>query len=302
MLRLCIGTVQFGMKYGINNQLGRQPTLNESMEMIGIAIEKGIEYIDTAAAYGDAELILGKYFKDNGISKNIKIISKLKPNSIEKTNKKNSVITECQDSLRRINIEQLDGYLLHTPEYIYDNEILEGMQEIKRKGYSKNIGVSIYNLKEGYEAIKTGLIDYIQLPYSMLDQRGIKSGFIHLAKEAGIKIFTRSSFLQGLFMMDYEKIPAYLNNAIPYLIGIENIIKRYNVDKVSAIMEFVKSETDIDYLVFGIEKKEQLLENIEKYKYNRVPTECIQEIKNKVCNVEESIIFPSLWANGKKVD
>lgn len=88
MLRLCIGTVQFGMKYGINNQLGRQPTLNESMEMIGIAIEKGIEYIDTAAAYGDAELILGKYFKDNGISKNIKIISKLKPNSIEKTNKK----------------------------------------------------------------------------------------------------------------------------------------------------------------------------------------------------------------------
>lgn len=202
MAKLCLGTVQFGMKYGVNNVINRQPTWEESFAMLDYAIENGIETIDTARAYGEAELILGEYFRNRRNSSKVKIISKLRPNVIEDgCDVYGKVREELEDSLRRIGIEKLHGYLLHTPEYIYQSEILKSLQKLKEEGLVDNIGISIYDLKEGYAAIDTGIVDYIQLPYSILDQRGIKSGFIQKAKDAGITIFTRSAFLQGLFMM-----------------------------------------------------------------------------------------------------
>ena len=81
--KLCLGTVQFGMKYGINNQLGRQPTMDESFSMLDYAISNGIGVIDTAAAYGEAEELLGSYLKKRQCKQEVKIISKLKPNIID---------------------------------------------------------------------------------------------------------------------------------------------------------------------------------------------------------------------------
>lgn len=298
---LCLGTVQFGMKYGIHNQIGRQPTREESFAMLDYALEHGIVTIDTACAYGEAEEILGKYIKQRTDKHNLKIISKLRPHVIETENMAESIVMEeCKSSLRRLCVDQLDGYLLHTPEYIYKEEILAALVKLKREGYVRNIGVSIYDLKEGYAAIETGVVDYIQLPYSILDQRGIKDGFITAAREAGITIFTRSAFLQGLFMMDYLSIPAYLQKAVPYLKKIEQIINYYEVDRVAAVLQFVKSEPDIDYLVFGVEKIEQLREDIRKAALADVPKECIAQLKSEIDNVSQEIIFPSLWANGKK--
>lgn len=106
--------------------------------------------------------------------------------------------------------------------------------------------------------------------------------------------------MQGLFMMDYLSIPAYLQKAVPYLKKIEQIINYYEVDRVAAVLQFVKSEPDIDYLVFGVEKIEQLREDIRKAALADVPKECIAQLKSEIDNVSQEIIFPSLWANGKK--
>ncbi len=301
MPELCLGTVQFGMKYGINNQIGRQPTRDESFEMLDYAIEHGIDTIDTACAYGEAEEIIGDYIRVSGKKNKLKVISKLRPNVIDgRKPAKKIVVEECKNSLHRLSVEQLDGYLLHTPEYIYQEEIMAALVGLKKEGHVENIGVSIYDLKEGYAAIDTGVVDYIQLPYSILDQRGIKEGFICAAKSAGIKIFTRSAFLQGLFMMEHDFIPEHLQKAVPYLEKIEKILKQYEVDKISAILQFVKQEEHIDYLVFGVEKIEQLEEDIQKAGQADVPEECLQQLKKEINNVAQSIIFPSLWADGKK--
>lgn len=304
MAELCLGTVQFGMDYGINNQLGRQPSWEESYVMLDYALEHGIDTIDTASAYGESERILGEYFRRRGGIKDIKIISKLRPNVISRGQKDISGILEKElmDSLGKLRVSGLDGYLLHTPEYIYNLEIMEVLLEFKRQKFVKNIGVSIYNLQEGYAAIETGVVDYIQLPYSILDQRGIREGFIHKAKKAGITIFTRSAFLQGLFLMEQHRIPTHLQKARDYLTVIGEISNRYHVDMVSLVLGFVKAETDIDYLVFGVEKMEQLVEDINKYQFNDIPKKCVREIKEKINNVEESIIFPSLWSNGRRAE
>lgn len=302
MSKLCLGTVQFGMNYGVNNQIGRQPTRHESFEMLDYALENGIDTIDTARAYGDAEIVLGEYFKNRKDKKNdVKVISKLRPNVIEEgSDIRNVVIEECKNTLLRLNLEKLNGYLLHTPEYIYNNEILLALQKLKREKYVDNIGVSIYDLKEGIAAIKTGIVDYIQLPYSILDQRGSKTDFFRKAKQADITIFTRSAFLQGLFMMDMDNIPKYLLDSIVYIKMFEKVRKKYGLSKAEALINFVKYEKNIDYLVFGVEKKRQLVEDIYIYNKKIDVKDFVNEIKEKIDNVDKSIIFPSLWSNGKK--
>ncbi len=304
MAKLCLGTVQFGMNYGVYNQIGRQPTWQESFEMLDYALENGIDTIDTARAYGEAELVLGEYFKNRTDKKNnVKVISKLRPNVIDEgVDIEKVVIDECKNTLSRLNLDKLDGYLLHTPEYIYNNEILSALRELKEQKYVDNIGVSIYDLKEGLEAIKTGVIDYIQLPYSVLDQRGSKAEFFGRAKQAGITVFTRSAFLQGLFMMDESNIPQHLVDSVSYIKVFEKVRKKYGLSKAEALIDFVKSEKDIDYLVFGVEKKEQLIEDINVYNKNIDVKDFVSEIKKKINNVDKSIIFPSLWSNGKKAE
>lgn len=304
MAKLCLGTVQFGMNYGVNNQIGRQPTWNESFEMLDYALENSIDTIDTARAYGEAELILGEYFKNRKDKKNnINVISKLRPNVIDEgVDIKKVVMEECKNTLLRLNLEKLNGYLLHTPEYVYNDEIVSVLCELKKQRYVDNIGVSIYDLKEGIVAINTGVVDYIQLPYSVLDQRGSKEEFFRKAKQEKITVFTRSAFLQGLFMMDEDNIPKHLNHAISFIKIFDEVRKKYGLSKVEALITFVNSEKDIDYLVFGVEKKEQLIEDIDVYNKEIDAKDFVNEIKEKINNVDKSIIFPSLWSNGKKAE
>ena len=157
-------------------------------------------------------------------------------------------------------------------------------------------------MDEGYEAIRRGM-NYIQLPYSVLDQRGVQSGLIREAKNAGMTVFTRSTFLQGLFMMDIDKIPNYLEHAKPYLKYFDKLTEEYKIGKIELLLQFVKEVIEIDYLVFGVDNKSQLLEDMKEFQSDRtIEQNLIDRIKEIFIQVEDSIILPSLWSNGRKAE
>ena len=303
MAGLCLGTVQFGMEYGINNTLG-QPSEEHVFEMLDTAIENGIYMFDTARAYGTAEAVLGRYFESRKNRDSVEVISKLRPNVIEENGADvySTIRREFEESLKRLHTDYLEGYLLHTPEYIYQPQIVKGLRRLKEEKLVGHIGVSIYGIQEGYAALQREGIDYIQLPYSILDQRGMQEGFIHEAKAAGVTIFTRSAFLQGLFMMDKERIPPHLQGVAPYLSRFGELLSQYNVDCVTALVSFVKQEKDIDYLVFGVDTKEQLLQDIAVWERKGIPEGLMEKLKETFSDIEKSLILPSLWSNGKKAE
>ncbi len=303
MSKLCLGTVQFGMQYGINNYTG-QPSEEKCFEMLDVAIENGIDTIDTARAYGTAEIVVGNYLEYRKYCNKVNIISKLRPNVLTPdVNDVYSVIRkELEDSLKRLHISKLNGYLLHTPEYVYDNKIIHVLNQLKNEGLIQNIGVSIYNMEDGFKAIEKKM-DYVQLPYSILDQRGHKSGFISKAKKARLTIFVRSIFLQGLCMMHLDKVPAHLKHAKPYLEYLEELAKKYNTYKTELLIQFAKSLEEIDYLVFGVDNIRQLQENINIFNNNvQMDSMLLKAIQKYFSNIENSVILPSLWSNGKKAE
>lgn len=292
--KLCLGTVQFGMKYGINNLAGK-PDKKDVFRMLDEALEQGIVYFDTACAYGDAEDLLGQY----GIKRyNVKVITKLKPNLIMDNDPNTSKIVEKEiiQSLHRLQLEYLDGYLLHTPTNFYNERIIEALQLCKHKGLIKHIGVSIYETNHAVDVVKSGLVDYIQVPYSVFDQRLDQTDFFSLAKKNKVTVYGRSAFLQGLILMDERRIPEHLEKAKEYLAQFDHIIQKYGFSRTQAAFLFSLTHPGIDYTVFGVDNIKQLKENIDISRRQVDFEQCKIELSKCFRSIEKSIIFPSLWA------
>ena len=294
--KLVLGTVQFGLNYGINNFNGK-PSREKSLAMLEFAFKKGVRTFDTAYAYGDAEEILGEFSRDRKPGEEIKIITKLKPNAIEESESESSkVITaNLQESLKRLKRNYVDGYLLHTPGYIREERVVKVLSDLKKQGLVKNIGVSIYEEADAIFAAKLDEVDYIQIPYSIFDQRLDKTDFFQIAKKNGKTVFGRSAFLQGLFFMPEAKIPDHLAKAKAYFLELDKIISKYNLSRQQAAFLFSLKNKNIDYVVFGVDNLEQLEEDINLAERHPDAEACLKELRDKFVKIEKNIIFPSLW-------
>ena len=294
--KLALGTVQFGLEYGINNFVGK-PSLEKSLEMLNFAYDKGIRIFDTAYAYGDAEEILGEFLQRRDLGKQIKIITKLKPNIVAESSGalQDIIATNLEESLKRLKRDYVDGYLFHTPAYIRKDKLVNSLSRLKRQGLVKNIGVSIYEEADAIYAAKLKEVDYIQVPYSIFDQRMDGFGFFQLAKKNGKTVFARSAFLQGLFFMDEDKIPPYLEDVKTLFKELDKIIKKHGLTRQKAALLFSLRNKNIDYTVFGVDNISQLKENIEIAQKNIDCEDCLNELKNKFTDIKRNIIFPSLW-------
>lgn len=295
--RLCLGTAQFGMEYGINNKTGK-PNRDAVFAMLDYALEQGIEYIDTAAAYGNAEDILGEYFTDRKISPDLKVISKLRPNLFADNcrDAEPVVIKEIEKSLKKLHLCYLDGYLIHTPTDFYNPSVIRGLKQAKEMGLIKNLGVSIYETQHALDVVGSGLADYIQVPYNVLDQRLDKTDFYSLARENGVMVFGRAPFLQGLLFMQPDEVPEHMARAVNYLQEFVRIIAGYNLPRAEATLLFSSQNTGIDRVVIGVETMAQLKEDIAVIADNSTNESCREELQQHFSNMEKEIIFPSLWA------
>jgi aryl-alcohol dehydrogenase-like predicted oxidoreductase len=294
--KLVLGTVQFGLNYGINNFNGK-PTREKSLAMLEYAWQNGVRTFDTAYAYGDAEEILGEFTKAYNLGAEIKIITKLKPNIL--SDRKGSVLEiikkNLEESLERLNRDYVNGYLLHTPSYIHEPKVIAALKKLKKHGLVKNIGVSIYEVDDAIYAAGLAEVDYIQIPYSILDQRLDNKVFWNLTKKNKITVFARSAFLQGLFFMPQEKIPKHLEKVKLYLNKLDKIIGKYHLTRQQATLLFSCCNKNINCVVFGVDIIDQLIEDLQIVKDSPDCGKCIHELKNEFRDIEKSVIFPSLW-------
>lgn len=288
MAKLCLGSAQFGMQYGLFSK-GR-PSEDEVFEILNYARNNGIEYFDTAAAYGNAEELLGN-------SRTIvKIITKIKPVSLLDNP---NVAEEIKKSTERIG-KRPYGVLLHTPECIYDKEIVEQLKKAKKDGFTDNIGVSVYEVKHGMDAAKMGF-DIIQIPYSVLDQRFDTCDFFQICRDNDVKVFARSPFLQGLLLADTKEIPDSMAYAIPYVTKFQEIANSWGIEYNEACLLFcLYKKPNIYSVIFGVDNLQQLKEDVEIYKNVYAGFDDFwQIIKHEFKDIPRAVILPSLWKEQK---
>ena len=289
MAQLCLGTVQFGMHYGIHNTLGRQPTEEEVFGILDAALDAGICMFDTASAYGTSEELLGRY----GLAaRGGQIISKLHP-AVE--GERRDVRNEIQRSLTRLSATSLYCYMLHRVEDLDDASVMDAMEDAKARGWMDKIGVSIYSPEDAMRAAEDSRIDVIQVPYNVLDQRLDDCGFFEYAKENGKEVFARSSFLQGLLLMS----PADAEEKVPrsgvYVEHFQSMTAADGFLPREAAMLYALCHAEISYVVFGVDTSAQLRENTLLLSRCHAFLATYKKLHGAFRDIDVNILEPQRW-------
>jgi len=293
--KLCLGTVQFGLDYGIANTNGEvsQEKVNEILEYVSF---KNINCFDTGTMYGNSEQKIGNYLKYNDLD--IKIVSKIKSDFFKLEHKLS--IQNIEKSLNDLSIGTLFALLLHNIEAIqnWSSEDTKLISELKKQNKIKYFGVSIYNDDEFNFALNNENVDIIQIPFNLLDQsqRAFTNNWFKKAKQRNKLIFIRSVYLQGLLLMEQNNIPKHLNKAKKYVKIMDSFCQNLNINKNQLALSFVNTISKDSIVLFGCDTLDQAKENINNF--NNLPNlsnSILTDINNKFKNIDETIYNPTLW-------
>ena len=295
-MKLCLGTVQFGLDYGIKGQ--KRPEIGDSVRILDYATQNGVTGLDTASTYGSAEEIVGKFLRKKTIARDkLFIVSKLAPNALKKTQAKDyykTIKDNLTTTLYRLGLAYLDSYILHNSKSVFDDEIMEALYRFQKEGYARKTGVSIYEVAEAKKCIERQNAEFMQLPYSILDQRMLNEDIFEMAASANTQIHSRSVFVQGLILMNEKEVPAFLRKAKPMLKKFDKLCQQHNISRAQVAVQFVKQQQAISHLVFGVDNLEQLKKFIITFNTN-ISKETIDKIANEFENIDSSVVMPSLW-------
>lgn len=295
-MKLCLGTVQFGMDYGI--QGAHQQPYDSIDEILEYAIKKGITQFDSAAVYGEAEDVIGHYIKHKGCGDGqIRIVSKLAAgtfNNVPEGEWSSVALKQARKSINSLGVDRLEGYLFHNADYIYIRDAIKALYKVKTEGLADKIGVSVYNPDEAMKALEYDEIEVIQIPYNLFDHRLDKEGFFRETKKRNIAVYARSTLLQGLIAMDISALPHHMAFAGKYLKSLDELCKRYDVPRLKAAIGYVGRHDGIDYIVFGVDSLAQLKGYISMVN-GYLPEGLIDEIADRFNNVEEKLVNPTQW-------
>ena len=259
--RIGLGTVQFGLNYGISNALGKTTHI-EVQKILDLAFRNKIDTIDTAFSYGSSEQVLGKNIENQ---KQFKIVTKIRPidfNNVTEQHVK-QVEREFEISLRRLGVDSVYGLLFHRAEDFHISgieKIYQQLNKLKEAGKIKKIGASIYSYSQLEYILSRFPIDIVQLPFNIFDQRLLGLKAFKLLTKANVEIHSRSAFLQGLIFIKPTELPSKLHPFQSKLKLLNDYANDHNTSKLAVAVAFVLQQTEINKCILGFETSMQLRE------------------------------------------
>lgn len=286
MLKIALGTVQFGLEYGVANTTGRVSE-DTAQDILSLARELGVDTLDTAAAYGTSEEVLGRMGVDA-----FNVISKVPPGT-EHIKKPGSWVKGCIDqSLSNLGCDSLYGLLLHRPlDLLQPNggELYDALVDIKRQGLAKKIGISVYGPGD-LEKLAAFDFDLVQAPMNILDRRLKNSGWLEKLSNQGTEVHIRSAFLQGLLLMPAAQRPEYFKPWRNLFTEYDAWVAGQQLTPLLACLGYLNGHPEINKIVVGVDTPEQLREIVSGA---NAPTPTVPE---NIQTSDLNLINPGLWA------
>jgi aryl-alcohol dehydrogenase-like predicted oxidoreductase len=280
---VALGTMQFGGKMNMGN-LGQEDTTR----MVKVALDKGINFIDTADVYslGESETLVGNALK--GVRQEIVLATKVRLPMSENFNRSGAtrvnILREVEGSLKRLQTDYIDLYQVHgwdsnTPL----EETLRTLDDLVRQGKVRYIGLSNLMSWQAATAImlqeRLGLEKYVtaQMYYSLVG-RGLEHEFQSFAEYHNIGILVWSplagGFLTGKYNRDNPAAPgtrfADAGSFVPFdkemgyrvVEALKEVAGRHNVSVARVALSWVLGRPAISSVIIAARKVEQLEDNI----------------------------------------
>jgi aryl-alcohol dehydrogenase-like predicted oxidoreductase len=296
--RLMLGTVQFGMPYGVANRTG-QPDYETALAIVDAAVTGGVNCFDTAAAYGTSEQVLGQILHDLKIADKAIVVTKvraLSPDELLNPDQGRRAIEQSiLESRRRLQLETLPVVLFHREP---DARYLEILLELRERGWLKYCGVSCDN-RPGFASkmVAEGHATALQIPANILDHRHRRSGVLEDAMSKNVGIFIRSVYLQGLLLLAEDGIPTHLRDIIPARRSLQAIAENAGMSLAELAVKYMLAQPGVTCLLAGVETVAQVHDNLRLFGDASMNSELRAAIDSATFEISERTLTPVLWSS-----
>jgi aryl-alcohol dehydrogenase-like predicted oxidoreductase len=284
---------------------------SEAVGAILAAMDAGINWIDTAPAYGlgHSEELIAQALKQSKykpiIATKCGILWNEKKQKVTCL-KKESIRRECLNSLKRLNVEVIDLYQMHWPDP--DEDVEEGWEEmlkLQNEGKVRYVGVSNFNVNQLERVRKMGTVSSLQPPYSML-KRDVENQLLEYCEKNSIGVVAYSPMQRGLltgkFSKDYLKTLApddhrlrsedfqepRFSAAIEVVEQLKKIAKRSNRTCAQLAISWILRRPEVTAAIVGARKPQQIIETAPASDWNlgevdiKKIEKLLKEFQNKI--------------------
>jgi len=253
LTRLGLGTAQFGHHYGISNR-GGPPTAQEIASILRHAAAAGIGYIDTAPAYGNAEELLGRQMPTQHRFRIVTKAPKIIDEAISKDHAQ-VILDSVARSLERLRVDRVYALIVHDADDLRKagwEHVVEALRRAKERGWATRIGASIYDAEQLALVESRFRPELIQLPLNALDRRMAACGALDRLKAFGIEVHARSSFLQGMLLMDVAELPEFFSSLRRPLAELHARWAAEGMTSLAGCLDFVLQQKAVDAVIVGV--------------------------------------------------
>jgi len=282
--RLALGTAQFGLAYGLNNQAG-QPSTSVVAEVLAAAQAAGLTLLDTAAAYGNSEARLGELVSNDSA---FSMITKLPAGPPAQ------VTQHLAAALARLRRPQLYGVLFHAFGPLQaEPAAWQALQAARAAGQVARIGVSLYHPHEAEWLLAEGWdLDLVQVPYNVLDQRF--AAVLPRLAACGVEVHVRSAFLQGLLLREPDALPTFFQPLQPKIKQLRALADEAGVPLPAALLLFAAGAPGVARAVIGVDSVANLHENLAAAAYLGA-AESLRPALAALAEPTDTFILPYAW-------
>ena len=296
---ISLGTVQLGMDYGLGEH-NSKPEKEYAFKLLDEAVNKGVNILDTANNYGESEQVIGEWLKTVKDDKKPMIVTKIGPfdhSSAEVLEK--DIYAQTEKCLEDLSVDQIDILMIHDyADYKNSPDVVKRVfDELKKSGKIRLTGISVYSRDDYFEVARSGF-DSVQIPLNIFDLKQIDNGGIKALADAGMMIFTRSVFLQGLVFLKQEDLDPRMDFCAPYLEKFLMLCDEFKLSPGVLAMSFAMSVQGVTSLVLGCQTLDQIDNNCEMIDAIRMlSAEEMQKIHEAFVNIDPRVIDPRCWFN-----
>lgn len=260
--RIGLGTVQWGVDYGVANRDGRTPPA-EVARILAAGRAAGVRVLDTAALYGEAESVLGAQDLSG-----LQVVTKTPRYAHAPITAADAddLKATLERSLARLRLPAVHGLLAHHADDLLapgGERLIDALRELRDQGKVARIGVSVYDGAQIDAVLARFTPDLVQLPLNVFDQRLIADGSLARLAALGVDIHVRSVFLQGLLLMSPDSAPAFFDPWRERLRAWHADCAERKVLPQQAALAFVCDLPEVSCCLIGVQNRAQLEQSLD---------------------------------------
>lgn len=299
--QLALGTVQFGLPYGVTNPNG-QPVPSTVRDVLALSRERGVAMLDTAHAYGTAEQVVGESLE--WLDSTAEMVTKVPPllfgneariadDHVERAR------AAFEQSLRHLRQARVHGLMVHRGTDLLapgSDNLWRMLEEERDAGRAGRIGASVYTPEEADALLSRYPLEIIQIPSNLYDARFKVSGCLGRLADAGVEVHVRSLFLQGILLAAVDALPPFVAHLRDHHAAYLQDAERRGLTGAAACLAPWLRDPDVAFVVVGCQTVAQLGEILDAAEQARLASDedCRALAQDHVLT-DSSVLNPAEW-------